>query len=70
MGGSAEKTTSRTVKRVKKMQMNKQNLNENSERKKFLTKSAFRTGKAETRRKPGSRRKRLKEKREGKSKRG
>lgn len=46
--------------------MNKENLNENSERKKLLTKSTFRTGKAETRRKPGSTRRRLKKKREEK----
>lgn len=66
VNGGVEKTRSRSMKRMKKTQMNKEHLNENSERKKLLTKSTFRTGKAETRIKPGSTRRRLKEKREEK----
>ena len=46
------------------MLMNKENLKENSERKKLLTKSTLRIGKSENRRKPRSMRKRLKEKKE------
>lgn len=44
------------------MLMNEENLKENSERKKLLTKSALRIGKLENGRKPGNMRKKLKEK--------
>jgi len=56
------KTRSVTEKKMKKMLTNEGNLKENSEKKKLLTKSALRIGKSENGRKPGSMRKRPKEK--------